>query len=117
LDHFLSFPPGFFIHDSSFCILGILVGSTSFVELFMVKAFHKDLGTISSLPMLVYPHVTFAMLLLCYAQCLSYLLRTIFSSPDILQHYIEFDTRTIAMLEKLLGVGSFDDSIGHFVHC
>jgi hypothetical protein len=35
----------------------------------------------------------------------------------ILQHYIEFDIRTIALLEKLLGAGSFDGSINHLAHC
>jgi len=117
LDHSVSLFPAFFIHDSSFCILGMLMGSTSFVELLMVKVLHKDLETISSLPMLVDSHVAFAMLSLCYAQCLSYLLHTTFPSLDILQHYIEFDARTIVMLKKLLGVGSFGDSIGHLVHC
>ncbi len=83
----------------------------------MIKVLHKDLGTISNLPMLVDPHVAFAMLSLCNAQCPSYLLRTIFPFLDILQHYIEFDIHTRAMLEKLLGVGSFGDSIGHLIHC
>jgi hypothetical protein len=34
----------------------------------------------------------------------------------ILQHYVKFDIHTIVMLEKLLGVGSFNCSIGHLVH-
>jgi len=40
-----------------------------------------------------------------------------FPSPSILQHYVEFDTRTIATLEKLLNVGSFGGSINHLAHC
>ncbi len=40
-----------------------------------------------------------------------------FPSLCILQHFVEFDTCTIAMLEKLLGAGSFDGSIDHLVHC
>ncbi len=34
-----------------FCILGALVGSRSFIELFVVKVFHEDLGAIFSLSM------------------------------------------------------------------
>jgi len=30
-----------------------------------------------------------------------------------MQHYIEFDVRTIIMLEKLLGLGFFDTIAGH----
>jgi hypothetical protein len=41
----------------------------------------------------------------------------VFPSLGILQHYVEFDTHTIIMLEKLLGVGSFGGSIGHLIHC
>jgi hypothetical protein len=71
------------------------MGSKSFVELFVVKAFHEDLGTIFNLPMLVDPQVAFVMLLLCYAQCLGYLLCTMFPSLGIMQHYIKFNIHTI----------------------
>jgi hypothetical protein len=55
LDHFISLHLGFFILNSSFCIFGASMGSTSFVESFVVKGFHEDLGTISSLFMLPNP--------------------------------------------------------------
>jgi hypothetical protein len=83
----------------------------------MVEAFCEDLGTISSFLLLIDLWVTFAMLLLCYSQQPSYLLGTKFPSLSILQHYVEFDIRTIVMLEKLLGVRSFGGSIGHLAHC
>ncbi len=51
LDHFISLPLGFLIFDLGFCILGPLMGSSSFVESFVTKVFHENLGTISSLPM------------------------------------------------------------------
>jgi hypothetical protein len=35
----------------------------------------------------------------------------------ILQHYIEFDIHTIATLEKLLGVESFNGYINHLTCC
>jgi hypothetical protein len=35
--------------------LGALVGSTSFVELFVVEAFHEYFKTLFSIPMLVDP--------------------------------------------------------------
>jgi hypothetical protein len=38
-----------------------------------------------------------------------------FPFPCILQHYVEFNIHTIAMLEKLLGVGSFSDYIDHLI--
>ncbi len=104
LDHFISLPPNFLIPNSSFRILDTLVGFRSFVELFVVKTFHEDLGTIHSLLMFVNPGATFAMLLLCYAQHLGYLLRIVFPSHGILQHNVKFDTCTIITLEKLLGV-------------
>jgi hypothetical protein len=72
---------------------------------------------ISSLPMLVDRQVAFAMFSLCYAQHFGYLLCIMFPSPSILQHYIEFNICIITMLEKLHGVGFFDGSIGHLVHC
>ncbi len=40
-----------FYFNSSFHILDALVGSISFVRLFMAKALHKDLGMIFNLPM------------------------------------------------------------------
>jgi hypothetical protein len=52
LNHSISLPPGFLIPDLSFCILGAPMGSTSFVESFMVEALHDYLGMISSLLML-----------------------------------------------------------------
>ncbi len=55
----------FFIHDLGFCILGTSVGSTSFVELFVVETLHENLGTIFTLLMLIDPHATFTMFLLC----------------------------------------------------
>jgi hypothetical protein len=36
-----------------------------------------------------------------------------FPSPGILQHYANFNVRTIVTLEKLLGAGSFGGSINH----
>ncbi len=45
------FPPIFLTLNSSFYILGTLVGSKSFVELFVAKVFHEDLGMIFNLPM------------------------------------------------------------------
>jgi hypothetical protein len=50
----------------------------------MVEAFREDLGTISSLLLLIDLQVTFAMLLLCYSQQPSYLLGTMFPSLNIL---------------------------------
>jgi hypothetical protein len=62
------------------------------------------------------PQEAFVMFLLCYAQCLSYLLGTMFPSLIILQHYVKFDIRIIITLEKLLGVGTLGGSIGHLIH-
>jgi hypothetical protein len=55
LDHFISLPLGFFIHDLGFHILGTLVGSISFIKLFIVEVFHEDLGTMFSFPVLANP--------------------------------------------------------------
>jgi hypothetical protein len=52
LYHFLLF---FKIPNSYFCVLCALVGSTFFVELFMTKVLHENLGTMSNLLMLTYP--------------------------------------------------------------
>jgi hypothetical protein len=46
LDHSISLLPNFFTLDSGFCILGALVESRSFFELFVPKVLHEDLGTI-----------------------------------------------------------------------
>jgi hypothetical protein len=93
------------------------LGSTSFVESLVVKAFHEDLGMISNFPMLANPQTTFVMLSICYAYCPNYLFCTVFPSLGILQHYAEFDTCTITILEKLLGARSFDCSIHHLARC
>jgi hypothetical protein len=62
------------------------MGSALFVESFVAKVIHEDLGMISSFPMFADPQVAFVMSLLCYAQPSSYLLHTMFPSPCILQH-------------------------------
>ncbi len=96
-----------------FYILGTSIGSRSFVESFVAKVFHENLGTTSNLPMLVDPQAIFVIFLLCYARCHGYLFCIVFPSPYILQHYAKFDTRTITMLEKLLSAGSFRGFIDH----
>ncbi len=40
-----------------------------------------------------------------------------FPSLGILQHYARFESRTIVMLEKLFGGGSFGGFISHLVYC
>jgi len=116
LNHSTSFPPNFLTSNLGFHILGTPMGSTSFVESFVTKVLHEDLRTIFSLSMLVDLEAVFGMLLLCYAQCLSYLFHIMFPSFSILQHYTKFNIRTIATLEMLLGVGSFSGFIDHLVH-
>jgi hypothetical protein len=39
-----------------------------------------------------------------------------FPSPNILQHYIDFNINTIVILEKRLGARSFGGSIDHLAH-
>jgi hypothetical protein len=82
----------------------------------VVEVLYEDLGTLSSLPMLVDLQATFTMLSLCYGQRLGYFLHTMFSFPSILQHYAKFDIHTIVTLKKLLGARSFGDSIDHLIH-
>jgi len=74
------------------------MGFLPFLESFVSKVLQEDFNTIFNLPMLVDLQAAFVMLSLCYAQQPSYLQHTIFPPPCILQHYTEFDTRTIAML-------------------
>jgi hypothetical protein len=52
LDHFISFPLGFLILNSGFGIFGAKVKFTSFVESFMVEAFHENFKMIYKLLML-----------------------------------------------------------------
>jgi hypothetical protein len=51
LDHSISLPPNFLIPNLGFHILGALMGSRLFVELFVPKAFHEDFGTTFNFPM------------------------------------------------------------------
>ncbi len=46
------------------------MGSRSFIESFVAKAFHEDLGMIFSLLVFANPQAVFAMFSLCYAQWL-----------------------------------------------
>jgi hypothetical protein len=39
----------------------------------------------------------------------------VFSSPNIIQHYVKFNLHTIVTLEKLLGMGSFGTIMDHLV--
>jgi hypothetical protein len=48
LNHSISLPPDFLIPNLGFHVLGTPMGSRSFVEPFMHKALHEDLGTICS---------------------------------------------------------------------
>jgi len=84
LDHSISLLFGFFTFNLGFCILGALMGSTSFVESFVVKDIHKYLRMIFNFLMLLNPHVIFVMFLSCYAQHLGYFLCIMFPSPSIL---------------------------------
>jgi hypothetical protein len=67
LDLSISLPLGFVTLNIGLCILGALMCFMPFVESCVVEAFQEDCNTIASLPMLVDPHVTFAMLSHCYA--------------------------------------------------
>ncbi len=93
------------------------MGFMSFVESFVIKAFQKDPSTIANPPMLIDPQAMFVMCSLCYAQCPSYLLCTIFMSTCILQHCTKLDSCTMATLEKLFTLGSFDIMVGHLAFC
>jgi hypothetical protein len=84
LDYSISLPRGFLTLDSSFHIFGALVGSRSFVELFMVEVLHEDFGMIFNLPMPANLQVAFMKLSLCYAQHPCYLLHIVFPSLSIL---------------------------------
>jgi hypothetical protein len=42
---------------------------------------------------------------------------TIFPSLGILLHYTKFDVHTIAMLKKLLALGSFNNTMGVLTRC
>jgi hypothetical protein len=55
LDHSISLPLGFLTSNLNFHILCTLVGSPSFVELFVTKTLHEDLGMRSNLLMFAYP--------------------------------------------------------------
>jgi hypothetical protein len=87
------------------------------VKLFVTEVLYKDLGMIADCLMFANLSVTFVMFLLCYAQCLIYLLLIVFPFLDILQHYAKFNIRTIITLEKLLGGGSFSSSICRLACC
>jgi hypothetical protein len=77
-DHYISLPFSFLTPNSSFRILGTLVGSRSLLDLFVVKAFHEDLGTISNLLMFINLQATFMMFSLCYALHPGYLFCIVF---------------------------------------
>jgi hypothetical protein len=50
INHFILVPFGFFTLDLGFRILGALMRFRSFIESFMVEAFHEDLRTIFYYP-------------------------------------------------------------------
>jgi hypothetical protein len=91
------------------------MGSLPFVESFVLEVLWEDINIISSLFMFINLHVASAMISLCYAQQLCYVQHIVFPSLGILQHYTKFDACTIAMLEKLLGLGSFGTTMSHLV--
>jgi hypothetical protein len=89
------------------------MGYLPFVESFVLEVFEEDFNTIISLPMLVDPQITFAMLSFCYTQHPNYLQHIVFPSLGILQHYTKFDACTIVMFKKLLRSRSFGTIVGH----
>jgi hypothetical protein len=66
LDHFISLPLSFLTPDLGFHILGAPMGSISFVQLFVGKVLHENLGKIFNLLMFANPQAIFAMLSLRY---------------------------------------------------
>ncbi len=54
-NHFIPFIPNFLTSNSGFRTLGTSMGSKSFVEFFVAKVLHADLGTISNFPMFADP--------------------------------------------------------------
>ncbi len=113
LNQFISLLPCFLALESGLNILSVLVGSLPFVESFISEVHQENFSSNVSLPMFVDLQVAFAMFLFCYAQRPSYIQCNVFPSLGILQHYTNFDVHTIAMLEKLLGSGSFGTTMGH----
>ncbi len=89
------------------------MGSLQFVESFVLKVFQEYLSMIINLFMFANPQATFAMLSFYYVHRPNYLQHIVFPLIGILQHYIEFDACTIAMLKKLLALGSFNTTMGH----
>jgi hypothetical protein len=93
-----------------FSYFGCIDGIHIIHWIILIEAFNENFGMISSLPMLVNLQTTFVMFSLCYAQRLQhldYLLLTLFPFPNILQHYVWFNTHTITTLEKFLDVRFF----------
>ncbi len=86
-------------------------GSLPFVESFISKAFWEDINTVSSLFMLVNPHVAFVMISFYYAQQLGYLQHIVF--PTHIHSYARPTTR--AYLLVFPNTPSFCLSSTHFL--
>jgi len=87
-----------------------------FMESFVTKAFQKYFNNIINLPMFIDPQTTFMMSSLCYVIHLGYLLRNVFLSLGILQHYAKFELYTMTTLKKLFDRWSLSITMGHLVH-
>jgi hypothetical protein len=66
----------------------------------VTKAF-QDFNNIINLPMFIDPQTTFMMSSLCHVIHLGYLLRNVFLSLGILQHYAKFELNTMTTLKIL----------------
>jgi hypothetical protein len=91
------------------------MGSRLFVESFMAKVFHEDVGMIFNPPSACKSLGNFCDYFIVLCLVLWLLFHIVFPSLGILQHYVRFNICTITTLEKLFGVRSFGVSITHLI--
>ncbi len=119
----MSLFPSFLTSNTSFCIIGALVGFMMFMESFIIKTLQKDLNTITSLPSACRSINNFcdAFVLLCLAPMLFIVYHIFISKYFAILCWVGFAYHSY--VRKLIrhGIfwhygGSFDSSLGHFTY-
>jgi hypothetical protein len=96
--------------------LGVPLGTLTFTSSFVKDAIQEDDWHVDLLPKMGDVHVAFRILICCFMQRPSYLLRCTPPSSTFIKSLIFFYSSFHKMFGHLLGLGSFDSLEGPLVH-
>jgi hypothetical protein len=109
-------PPNFNTPSKGIKVLGVPLGIITFTPSFIKKALQQDVRHVDLLFRMGDVQVGFGILIFCFMQCPSYLLRYTPPSSTIIESFISFDSPLHKMFGHLFGPRSFNSPKGTLVH-